>query len=390
MRVPTSLLGSADRHRDRAGLVLAVALTAWTQIEIWVPEWGSGTDPGRLRWIASLLTLFMTAPLAARRRWPLPAFASIGIAYAVRSMVVAPPDGVSDLITVLVAIYSLAAHGGRATALLGLAIASPLIFLESEDSADYAFAIFLIAMPWLAGRAIHARQKLIEELRLRTLQLQHEREERAKMAAVAERARIARELHDVLAHSLSVVVVQAEAADKHLEEGEPARARAALGKILRTGREALNEVRQLLGVLRKDDRDIALVPQPGLGAVPQLVQEMRIAGLHVELAVQGEPREVPAGVDLAAYRIVQEALTNTLKHAGRQTKADVTIRYSDHHLEVTVVDDGKATALSNGGGHGSVGMRERVELNAGTFHAGPRPEGGYEVRVALPWNGGSS
>ncbi len=390
MRGEEALEDSARGRPDRAGLVLAFVLTAWAQIEVWVPAWSSGTDPGEPRWLASLLTLLITAPLVVRKRWPLQALATVAVAAVVRSLVLAPPDGVPELFAELVAIYSAAANSDRVAAMVGLAVASPLIFVESEDAADYGFAAFLVVTPWLAGRAIRSRQKLIEVLRVRTVELQHQREEKAQMAAVAERARIARELHDVLAHSLSVVVVQAEAADKHLEEGDSSRARAATGKILKTGRQALTEVRQLLGVLRKDDRDIALVPQPGLGVVPQLVQEMRIAGLDVDLDVVGAPRELPAGIDLAAYRILQEALTNALKHAGRQAKVDVTIRYSDHHLEVTIVDDGKAIAPSNSGGHGLVGMRERVELYSGTLHTGQRPEGGYEVRVALPLGEGSS
>ncbi|HEV3463585.1 MAG TPA: histidine kinase, partial [Actinomycetota bacterium] len=259
-----------------------------------------------------------------------------------------------------------------------------------------------------------SRQRLAEALAARTVELEREREERAKLAVAEERARIARELHDVVAHSVSVMVVQAGAARRTLATS-PGQATTALGQIESTGRQALVEMRRLLGLLRDGDGDgedgevaAALTPQPSLAHLESLAAAAREAGLPVEIVVEGEPRPLPAGVDLSAYRIVQEALTNSLKHTG-PARASVRLCYGREALEVQVLDDGPGPGAApgggglavvtlgpegvlpvsgarptTGGGHGLIGMRERVALFGGTLEAGPRPGGGYRVAARLP------
>jgi signal transduction histidine kinase len=211
---------------------------------------------------------------------------------------------------------------------------------------------------------------------------EREREVAAREAVVEERARIARELHDAIAHNVSMMVVQAGAERRVLDESQRS-TREVLGTVEEIGRNALTEMRRLVGMLRTDDDD-PLAPQPGLRDLPTLVGQVREAGLPVELKIDGEPRDLPVGLELSAYRIVQEALTNALKHAG-DARARVHVRYGDDSLELEVIDDGAgAPAELASGGHGLVGMRERVALYGGRFEAGRRPAGGFTVRVLLP------
>lgn len=223
------------------------------------------------------------------------------------------------------------------------------------------------------------RERTLERL---TLDLEQEREEKARAAVAEERARIARELHDVVAHAISVIVLQARGGRRSLAT-DPADARAALDTIEEVGTQALAEMRRLLGMLRRDDAEIARAPQPSLRYLDTLAAQMREAGLPVDLAVEGEPIELPPGVDLSAYRIVQEALTNALKHAGPAT-ARVVVRYGRDDLELEIADSGPGAAASNGEGHGLVGMRERVSLYGGRLEAGPRDGGGFAVSARLP------
>jgi signal transduction histidine kinase len=226
------------------------------------------------------------------------------------------------------------------------------------------------------------RERQVEVLGDRAQQLEREREERAQALVAEERARIARELHDVVAHSVSVMVVQAQAGPRLL--GKPELAGTAFESIESSGREALVELRRLLGILRAGDRELAIGPQPGLASLEGLVKQVREAGLPVELQIEGEQLTLPPGVDLSAYRIVQEALTNTLKHAGH-AHAQVVVRYSSSTVELDIVDDGGGPpATLNGSGHGLIGMRERAALYGGHLEAGPRPGGGYAVRARLP------
>jgi signal transduction histidine kinase len=278
-------------------------------------------------------------------------------------------------------VYSAGAHArGRSL------VASAVVVLVSigaamvadQDSLNVSGLLFFgifIGAPFLAGVTIRIRRE-------REGLLVRERDERARVAVLEERTRVARELHDVVAHAISVVVLQARGGRKALAD-EPDDARAAFDEIERTAGQALAEMRRLLGMLRAEEDEVALAPQPSLAHVGTLVANVREAGLPVELRVEGAPVALPPGVDLSAYRIVQEALTNALKHAG-PARARVTVRYGDDGVEVEVADDGAGSANGDGDGHGLVGMRERVAVYGGELESGPQPGGGFAVRARLP------
>jgi signal transduction histidine kinase len=293
-----------------------------------------------------------------------------------------------------VPLYSVAAHcelrAALSGAVLGLVAVGLATLAEDNDSigeflSNYSLiAVVYVGMPWLAGRALRSRRLRAEALEDRAEALQRESEERARAAVAEERLRIARELHDVVGHSLGVIVVQA-GAERATLAAEQEATRDTLVTIEQTGREALSEMRRLLDLMRRDDEEVALAPQPSLAHLEALVEKVRAAGLPVELSLEGEEVPLPAGVDLSAYRIVQEALTNALKHAG-PARARVTVRYADDGLELEIVDSGPGAAkAADGGGHGLVGMGERVALYGGTLRTGTRPGGGYAVSVRLPF-----
>ena len=240
-----------------------------------------------------------------------------------------------------------------------------------------------MVIAWLLGAYARTRRLYVAALSERADRAEREREENAAAAVASERARIARELHDIVAHSVSVMVVQAEAADEMLNRQAPERARAPVWKIQETGRAALTDMRRMLGLLREADSRPALVPQPGIANLELLLAKVRESGLPVELEVQGRPEPLPPGVDLSAYRIVQEALTNSLRYAGR-AHARVVVRYGRGALELEVTDDGPGEAGDSNGGHGLIGMRERVALFGGELDAGPVPGRGFRVRARLP------
>jgi signal transduction histidine kinase len=284
-----------------------------------------------------------------------------------------PPDGIAGVTALLVASYSVAAYSGRRPAIVGLAGALALSLTSGVG--DAAFAWVLIGGAWGAGRIVQRQNLLLDAL-------SRDQEARERAAIADERARLARELHDVVAHSVSTIVVQAEAGEALLER-DPDRARQAFVSITGSGRQALGELRRMLGLLRSAERESTLVPQPGLAQLEALAEQMRGVGLPVELTIEGEPHSLPAGVDLSAYRIVQEALTNTLKHA-RPAHARVTVRYRANDVELEVVDNGRGSSNGSPGGHGIAGMRERVLLYGGTLETGGRAEGGFSVRARLP------
>jgi signal transduction histidine kinase len=253
--------------------------------------------------------------------------------------------------------------------LLGLAglTAVASINFFSMSAGDAYFAIVLGFGAWALGEAVRNRRVVIHE--------------EARRAVADEQARIAREVHDVVAHSVSVIVVQAAAADDVFDE-QPGQARAALRSIEQTGRDALRELRLVLGAMRPDDDGPQHAPAPGLDRLDELAEPLRAGGLDVVMRREGDG-DVPAGVDLSAYRIVQEALTNTLRHA-RATRAEVVLRLGSEALEVDVRDNGRPAIATGEGGHGLVGMRERATMLGGTFEAGPLPDGGYRVHALLP------
>jgi signal transduction histidine kinase len=240
---------------------------------------------------------------------------------------------------------------------------------------------------WVLGDSMRYRRAYYAGLEDRAARLEAERDAQAQIAAAAERARIARELHDVVAHNVSVMVVQADGASYTIDT-DPDRAREALGAIAGTGRQALAEMRRLLGVLRqeKDGTDPGRAPLPGIGQLGELLEHTRAAGLAVGLTVEGVPRPLPDGAALAAYRIVQESLTNTRKHAGPMATAQVTLRYLEDALVLRITDDGPGpVSASDGGGHGLTGMRERVAIYGGWVQAGPKAGGGFQVTARLPF-----
>ena len=280
------------------------------------------------------------------------------------------------------AVYTAAAHTDGRRTLVGGALAVALGTIAAAGDPDelnasaFVFFAAITSLPWIAGRIVHRR-------RVNEARLAREKAE-AEAAIVEERTRIARELHDVVAHAISVIVLQARGGRKLLDE-EPDEARQALDAIERTATQALGEMRRLLGLLRESDDDLALTPQPTLARLDELVAQVRDAGLPVELAVEGKRADLPPGVDLSAYRIVQEALTNALRHAGPAT-ARVTVRYGDGELDLEVSDDGVGGVNGGEGGHGLTGIRERVAVFGGDVEAGAPPEGGYAVRARLPYS----
>jgi signal transduction histidine kinase len=332
-------------------------------------------------WLVGPLAAFTALPLAVRRYRPLAVFAvTLGALVALNS------SGVETFAPgIAVAVYTLAAHCERRTALraglVGLALYVPAS-LYASGSSVVPSVVFLTAA-WILGDNLRTRRAYLRELEEKTERLEREREENERRAAAEEQARIARELHDVIAHNVSVMVVQA-AGGREVFETNPARAHEALASIEATGREALTELRRLLGVARAQEGGSAsLAPQPGLERLGTLVEQVRAAGLIVDVRVEGEQRELPAGVDLSAYRVVQEALTNTLRHAFAQ-RASVVVRYGERELDVEVLDDGAGPPRTSRDGRGLVGMQERVGLFGGELRIGARPEGGFRVWARFP------
>jgi signal transduction histidine kinase len=376
------------RERLRADTLLVDALVAVALLLLTMVQVGFGEPPSGSRSAALLFAPAITLPLAWRRRVPLAALAVITAATVAQSLVTAPPVSFGTFLALMVAIYSVAAHGGRREALVGAAIGAVAVTVqglrEPGDASAFeaVYGIVYFGGAWVLGRALRRRRLATVELQDRAAQLEREREERARAAVAEERGRIARELHDVIAHSMSVIVVQAGAAEQILEH-DPARAREALHSIRRAGNDALEEMRRLLGILRRDDEELTLAPQPSIARLDELLGQVRAGGLPVELVVDGQPRQLAPGVELAAYRIVQEALTNSRKHAGA-AHARVIVRYAPDALELDVVDNGRPSQPAEGTGHGLIGMRERAALYGGVLEAGARAEGGFAVHARLP------
>jgi signal transduction histidine kinase len=338
--------------------------------------------------LAAVVTLFTTVPIALRRYRPLGVLAVTVIAET--ALLIFRP-GAGAPVGVIVALYTAAAYcerrvSIRAAALAALPITVAVIVNNGARTGQVIPELAVFAIAWVVGDNMRTRRAYLGELEERAARLEREREEKADRAVIEERARIARELHDVIAHNVSVMVVQAAAGEDVFDE-DPGQARESLAAVASTGRAALTELRRLLGVIRaEDDRgDPAYAPQPGLERIDELIGQVREIGLPVELSVLGEARPLPEGVGLCAYRIVQEALTNTLKHAHAST-AQVQLRYVADALELQVLDDGRGTTSLNGetDGQGLIGMRERVALFGGELTAGRRSGRGYEVRARLP------
>jgi len=369
-------------HQDAA---LASGLAVLAQAEIWSAE----LDLEDKVAIAPLGAI-ATVALIWRRRVPLAVVLVAGVSVFASSVIVPPSseDPIAPALAMAVGLYSVGAYteGRSATAggLLTLALVFSAVAQDPDAASAGSFLFFALVVggPRAAGRAIRRRRASEHRLEHRAVTAEREREARAREAVAEERSRIARELHDVVAHAISVIVVQARGGRRSLES-EPDEARGSFDAIEETGRQALTEMRRLLGMLRASDEEISLAPQPSLANLEDLLGQVRKTGLPVELSVEGKPRVLPPGVDLSAYRIVQEALTNALKHAG-PARARVVLRYGTEDLELEIVDDGSGVGSEGNGGHGLAGMRERVTVFGGELSAGPRPEGGYALRARLP------
>lgn len=373
-----------DRLRvdELAGLVLLVGI----ELQVWL---GSSV---RDRVLVALVGVVVSVAVAVRRRWPLAGtLVTIAALTALAALGGQPPQHAA--IVLLAAILIFYGSGAflserRSRLALGLAIVVSSIDNVTKPGwtlSDLLFEeIFVVLLPWALGRLSRERAARERAYRETAERLDAGREQRARAAAHGERARIARELHDVIAHSVSVMVIGAGGA-RLVMASKPERAEASLRSVERAGREALTEMRRLLGVLDPDQVPWALAPQPGLADIGDLLSRTRAAGLAADLRLDGEPAPLSPALDLCAYRIVQEALTNAIKHAG-PARAEVRVRWRQDALELDISDDGRGPVAVNGvsGGHGIAGMRERAALHGGSIHAGAGTSGGFTVRARLP------
>jgi signal transduction histidine kinase len=387
---PRRWLPKVDPRLLDAVVAAAMLAILVTSISAKAPEPGQhgGDAP------AYLLAVALCVPYVFHRRYPMAVFSVVMASLVVFSLrhYAAFPG-----LSVFVLLFAIALHTDRRRALVTLVISlvafSVALIAQPPGVADgstWTSTLLAVAVSWLAGENLRSRRARWAALEERTIRLEHEREERTRQAVAAERLRIARELHDVVAHSMSVIAVQSGVGN-HVIDTQPDEARRALQTIETTSRTALTEMRRLLGVLRQDgESQASLEPAPGLLELPQLIAQVAGAGLVATLDVEGDRQAVPPGVDLSAYRIVQEALTNVVKHGGET--ATVRVRYGDGGVSVEIVDDGPQTTAADAAyrhpispGHGLIGMRERVAVFGGDFSAARRPGGGFRVAARLPF-----
>ena len=364
---------------------LAVGLAMAAQVVLWTGD----VMPGVPKGVAAAISIAIPATVAFRRRWP---FAS-GAAAVVLTSLIFLLGGNNYSVPIFIAwacgLYALSVWTDTRAfiAALGVLLGANLM-AAAGTKVHLSNAVFFTIVPGIAmvitRRAVRERQLLADALAAKAELLEREHEMREQEALAEERARIARELHDLVAHNVSVMVVQA-GVERHSLPDDQAATREALSSIEQAGRQALVEARRLLGVLRRDGEAEGLEPQPSIDQVGTLVEQVERAGLPVSFSVAGDKVPLPAGVDLCAYRIVQEALTNTLKHAG-PARAEVLLRYAPDGLDIDVRDDGRGNGSTNGdgAGHGLIGMRERVALYGGTLQTGPAEGGGFQVHAHLP------
>ena len=374
--------------------MLAVTLAVLLQGEIWLGERYQGglAFPGA-RAVTAPLMLIAALALAWRRVAPTVTLAVVMGMVALQSLLAGGSEAAGSFALFLIATYSAAAYGSHLLLSAALAVAG-LVVHDLKDPyihgvGDALFAFLFVAVGLVLGRALHGRGARARVLAEEARRLRVERDEHARQAVAEERSRIALELHDIVAHSVSVMVVQALAGQRALDGEEPA-ARESFSAIERTGRQAMAEMRRLLSILR-EDHVVSSEPQPGVERLPELIEASRCAGLDVELDEQGDPPSVSPGVGLAIYRIVQEALTNSLKHAG-QTHAHVTVSYANAHVDLAVRDSGPPAGgrlvHDFGSGHGIPGMRERAAVFGGELQAAPTEDGGFVLSARLPLEDG--
>ncbi len=369
--------------------VFVLGLTSQVEISDMAPEMFA-REPDV--W-AKLLIAAQALPLALRRRYP----RSITLVVLSAFVIDRALDYPSTLATagLILAIHAVGSELDRDVSLRfgGVMVAFVTVYtflgyltVASVGIEDIGFTFLSTVIPLALGREVYQRRQTLEMLEERAERAERERTEEAARAVAEERARIARELHDVVAHQMTVMTLQAEGA-RRIAKDSDARVLEALDTIRGAGHEALLEMRRMVGLLRTEPDDVELAPQPGVDRLDELVGQMEEAGLSVELRREGTPRPLAPGVDVNVYRIVQESLTNVLRHGGPGATAAVTLRYIPDSIEVDVADDGRGAASSlndDGGGHGIVGMRERVALLDGQLRAGPRPGGGFEVHAVIP------
>jgi signal transduction histidine kinase len=423
----TSQLGATLRDRARrpawqdaalAAALLAICVLVNDPDTVIGRMVGGSSDGGRilLWWVATALTV---AGVACRRRWPLPMLALCALSAATHFAGTAPVTIIDLGVPIL--LYTVAARRGRAVSLAALAgllllatgwslyfahpLLGPLDAVQATTPApparletgmsisrsvwsnawrDLTVLGSVLIASWAIGSGTRSRRAYLGELHAHTQDLARERDQQAALAVAAERGRISRELHDVVAHGLSVMVIQAQGGAAALDN-RPADTRTALGAIVRTGRDSLAEMRRVLAAVGEVDH--AWQPQPGLAQLPSLLDQVRKTGTPVRLHVNGRATALPSTVDLSAYRLVQEALTNTMKHATTGAGADVVVSYGEAEVGIEVSDNGHGGAENDGRGNGLRGMHERVRLLGGRLTAGPSPSGGFVVRAALPIQG---
>jgi signal transduction histidine kinase len=383
--------GGAVRDARAAGvadaaLAVVLAVTAVAPVLAGAPAFG------RPLWLGIVLALCSTLPVAWRRRWPIPVAAVLLFATGADLVAAAPHEAaLQPYVALVLAGYSVGSHAeGRFSVALPAALALaavPVFVLGLSDKQsignEITSYIWLLAA-WIVGRVVRGMRLQSRELEIANAALAEQRELAAQAAVTVERGRIAREIHDVIAHNVSMMVVQAAAAERVLQADEPA-VRSALETIAGTGRQTVHEMRHLLGVLRTVDDDTAeRAPQPGLDDLADLAQGLGLSGMSVSWRVEGRPHPLPRALDLSAYRIVQEALTNSMKHA-HGGHAEVVVRYGDASLDLDISDSGgvRNGSHSEGGGHGILGMRERAALFGGAVTAEPTAQG-FRVTASLP------
>jgi signal transduction histidine kinase len=381
-----SRIGEVARRYAFDALIVLLAIAAILELAI---RRDAPDAPRTTLWFDVPAIAILVLPLFARRRFPFAAPAAYWLVGVGLSFV----DGrlvafmTSVFVIGMAASYLLGNVRDALQARMGLAVvlggAALVVYnVPAHSTSELVFIPLLFGICWLAGFALRERAEQAEAAEERATQAEREREAAARVAVAEERARIARELHDIVAHAMSVMVLQVGAVrhklPQTLEED-----RDALGRVEQAGRTALAEMRRLLGAMRRDGDGVELGPQPGLDALDALLEEVGRAGLPVRLHVDGDAFPLPRAIDLSAYRIVQEGLTNSLKHA-RASHADVTVRYRPDEVEVEVVDDGSGPAASDGLGHGLVGIRERVTIYGGEMSAGTANGGGFVLSARLP------
>ncbi len=405
--IPRLMLG-ADQARYRRcvnarilGRVLDLGflaiLVAWSQADVWAPQI---TTPNHMVGDSAVLSAAALAAglaLLGRRHWPLATIVSVFALLSIPAVVYGTSEGLGWYLLAGLALYALGAHSDRRRALFGIAVFeawSVLLVLRNPLVHDLEGALrnFLYFVPllltWAFGLVVRNPRLRALEFERRATRLERERRQAEREAVSKERSRIARELHDIVAHSVSMIVLQAEAGDSRLDR-DPTAAHDAFRSIEGSARQTMGELRRLLGLLRDNEAAGELLPQPGLAGVPALLAAIRAAGLETSLEVSGEPIPLAPGLELNAYRVIQEALTNSLKHA-RATEVHVRIARTSDAIELEIVDDGPPSPSPSPDGvpgQGLIGMRERVLLHGGELKAGRLEQQGFRVWARLPLEG---